>query len=253
MNMYGQFQRHVDEGHIHKELTWGWLKSAQLKPETESFLLAAQDQCLPTKYYKTKITQEISDTTCRMCGQSNEHIMHILAGCSVLAPNEYLHRHNEVGKYIHWKICQHYDIPNLPDQYYLHVPEPVTTNDNVTIMWDIQIHTDRTIKANKPDIVIKDKTTSQCWLVDMAVPSDYNIAATKVTKLSKYKDLEIEIARMWGMKVKTIPVVIGALGSIQNGTRELISRIPSQNLDLNQMQKIALLGSAHILRKFLSI
>ena len=36
-------------------------------------------------------------------------------------------------------------------------------------------------------------------------------------KLSKYKDLEIEIARMWGMKMLIVPVVIGALGVIKKG------------------------------------
>jgi hypothetical protein len=253
MNMYGQFQRHANEGHINKDLTFRWLKSAQLKPETESFLLAAQDQCLPTKYHKAKITKEINDSKCRMCGQADEHVMHILAGCPVLAPKEFLHRHDQVGKYIHWKICHHYNIPNTAENWYEHKPETVTTWEDITILWDMQIQTDRTIKANKPDIVIKDQTNSQCWLIDMAVPSDYNVAATKVEKLSKYKDLEIEIARMWRMKVRTVPVVIGALGSVQNGTNALISQIPADNLQIQQLQKIALLGSAHILRKFLSI
>ena len=33
----------------------------------------------------------------------------------------------------------------------------VTENEKVTILWDMQVHTDKTIKANKPDIIIKDK------------------------------------------------------------------------------------------------
>ena len=36
-------------------------------------------------------------------------------------------------------------------------PEAVTETDNVTILWDYSIETDRKIKANKPDITVKDK------------------------------------------------------------------------------------------------
>ena len=38
--------------------------------------------------------------------------------------------------------------------------------------------------------------------------------------LSKYQDLEIEIAKMWKMKTETIPVTVGALGMIKKGTQK---------------------------------
>ena len=55
-------------------------------------------------------------------------------------------------------------------------------------------------------------------MIDMSVPSDSNISAKEFEKRSKYKDLEIEIAKMWKMKTKTIPVIVGALGMIKKGT-----------------------------------
>lgn len=39
----------------------------------------------------------------------------------------------------------------------------------------------------------------------IVVPLDQNIAP-------KYKDLEIEIFKMWAKNMKTIPVIIGAFG-----------------------------------------
>ena len=51
----------------------------------------------------------------------------------------------------------------------------------------------------------------------MSVPSDVNISVKEFEKLSKYKDLEIEIEEMWHMKTKTVPVIIGALGMIKKG------------------------------------
>ena len=71
-------------------------------------------------------------------------------------------------------------------------------------------------------------------------------------KLSKYKDLEIEIERMWGMKATTIPVVIGALGIIKMGLEKYTKQIPG-NIKISELQKIALLGTSRILRKTLSI
>ena len=52
----------------------------------------------------------------------------------------------------------------------------------------------------------------------MSVPSDSNISAKEFEKLGKYKDLEFYIAKMWKMKTKTIPVIVGTLGMIKKGT-----------------------------------
>ena len=80
----------------------------------------------------------------------------------------------------------------------------------MTIPWDFFVRTNRVIPAIRPDIAIKHKK-----LIDMSVPSDSNISAKEFEKLSKYKDLEIEIAKMRKMKTKTIPVIVGALGMIK--------------------------------------
>ena len=71
-------------------------------------------------------------------------------------------------------------------------------------------------------------------------------------KLSKYKDLEIEINRMWNMKTIVIPVIIGNLGMIRKTSEKWIEQLPGTS-NLEMLQKITLLGTAHILRKVLSI
>ena len=71
-------------------------------------------------------------------------------------------------------------------------------------------------------------------------------------KLSKYKDLEIETTRMWGMRTETVPVIVGALGLIREGMDQNLGKIPGTS-NINELQKIILLGTAHILRRFLSI
>ena len=60
----------------------------------------------------------------------------------------------------------------------------------------------------------------------MSVPSDNNVSAKEFEKLSKYKDLEIEISKMWNVKTNTIPVIIGALGIIKKGTQKHLEKIP---------------------------
>ena len=86
----------------------------------------------------------------------------------------------------------------------------------------------------------------------MRVPSDSNISAKKFEKLSKYKDLDIEIAKMWKMKTKTIPVIVWALGMIKKGTQKYVNENPG-NLSLAEIQKVVLNSTAHILRITLSI
>ena len=46
----------------------------------------------------------------------------------------------------------------------------------------MSVHTDRTITANRPDIIIKDSVNSTCKLIDMSIPSDRNIALKGIEK-----------------------------------------------------------------------
>ena len=66
----------------------------------------------------------------------------------------------------------------------------------------------------------------------------------------KYKDLTIEIQRLWIVKINVIPVIIGATWTIPKSFRKYMSNIPG-NHEVKELQKTAMLGTAHILRKVL--
>lgn len=249
--LHGQYPNRVNEANIDKKMTHRWLYNTGLKGETEGFILAAQDQSLLTKNYQAKIIKTGADPKCRLCNEKVETVDHIVSGCSKLANTEYTIRHDRLGQYLHWNICKHYNIAT-PQHWYEHHPQTVTEGENVTILWDYNIHTDREIKANRPDIVVKDLHHKTCYLIDMTVPSDRNIAAKEYEKLAKYKDLEIEISKMWLLKTMTIPIVVGALGMLKKGFNKYLDQIPG-NSNQYEVQKIALTSTAHILRKFLSI
>jgi len=190
-----------------------WLKTAGLKSKTEGFIIAAQDQAIKTNYYGNKILKDGTDPMCRICGQFQETIDHIVAGCPELSKNEYLHRHNKAATHVHWNICKEFNI-KTKSIWYEHEPQTVSEKDDITILWDMSIQTDRKLKAKRPDIIIKNKKEKSCLLIDMAIPTNRNSSVRVTEKLFKYKHPEIEIEQMWGMKTSTIhvPVVIVALG-----------------------------------------
>ena len=86
----------------------------------------------------------------------------------------------------------------------------------------------------------------------MSIPTDQNIPAKEFDKLSKYKDLEIEIQRMWKLRTSTVPVIVGALGMIKKGCQKHLDTILGEPI-LQEIQKIVLTSTAHILRKALSV
>ena len=54
-------------------------------------------------------------------------------------------------------------------------------------MWDMSVNTNRTITANRPDIIVKDSVNSACKLIDMTVPSERNIALKETGKKASTK------------------------------------------------------------------
>jgi hypothetical protein len=69
-------------------------------------------------------------------------------------------------------------------------------------------------------------------------------------KILKYKDLIIEIQRMWDVKTRVMPVIIGATGTISKSFRKYVSTVPG-NHEVKELEKTTILGTAHILWKVL--
>jgi hypothetical protein len=55
---------------------------------------------------------------------------------------------------------------------------------------------------------------------------------------------------MWNMKCFVIPVDIGATGTVTRGVRKYLEDIPGKH-SIDSLQKTAILGTSHILRKVL--
>ena len=90
----------------------------------------------------------------------------------------------------------------------------------IIIIMEFPFGTDKTIQANRPDIVIKHKQYKVFHLIDMSVLSDSNISVKEFEKLSKYKDLETGNANMWKLETKTIAFIVETLSMITKGTQK---------------------------------
>ena len=52
---------------------------------------------------------------------------------------------------------------------------------------------DREISANRPDIVIKNNRDKKCIVINVAIPSDKNTSTKVSKKISKYKEIKLEL------------------------------------------------------------
>ena len=149
-----------------------------------------------------------------------------------------------------WKHC---GIKVEAECWYQHKPEWVMENEKVTILLgESPIITDRHVLYNKPDIVIQEKKSDRCQIIGVAIPSGCNIQRMATEKMSKYVDLQIECQKLWNKKVEVIPVIIGATGIVDKNVKKYVWRIPGHH-HIYSVQRSAILGTAHILRKVLSI
>ena len=63
-------------------------------------------------------------------------------------------------------------------------------------------------------MVVADKKVRSCKIIDFAVPGDGRIEEKVRNKIEKYQDMGRELQRIWNVKVKIIPLVVGSLGAI---------------------------------------
>ena len=157
-----------------------------------------------------------------------------------------------MARYIHWQLCGNCGLKRV-NSWYEQKLEGVVESENFKILLNFTVQCDRKIEARRPDIVFIDKKKREVVIIDVAILGDDRVKDKELEKLKKYQLLKDEIAKVWRMrKVIVVPVVIGALGAVSVNFKEYMRQI-GVNVRLEVIQKTALLGSAKILRKVLSL
>ena len=82
-----------------------------------------------------------------------------------------------------------------------------------------------------------------CILIDTAIPDDSNINTKETEKLSKYKDLEIEVSRMWKLGTKILPVITGVIRMIKKGLEHSLQLLPG-HCSTTDLQQVTLTSTA---------
>ena len=116
---------------------------------------------------------------------------HITSECKNIAQREYKRRHDTVGKLVHWKFCEKHNLEKN-EKRYEHCPEGVVKDDDVRLIWDINIQCDNVMEARRPDLILVDKKVKSCVIIDVAVPGDCRIREKEIGKIEKYQNLKRE-------------------------------------------------------------
>ena len=129
---------------------------------------------------------------CRLCGEREETVTHITTECKKLAQNQYKSwRHDKVAQAIHWNLCKQFNL-RRKETWYDHSPEAVMENDQVKLLWDFRIQTDRHLDDNRPDIVVLEMGGRVCSIIDVACPFHTRIEEKEREKIDHYRDLKVE-------------------------------------------------------------
>ena len=142
--------------HLSLDKTWTGLRKGNFKRETESLLMASQNSAIRTNHIEARIDNTQENSKCRLCGDRDETINHIISECSKLAQKENKARHDWVGKAIHWEMCKKFKFDDA-NKWYMLNPEPVLENDTDKLLWDFDIQMDHLISAQRPDLIIINK------------------------------------------------------------------------------------------------
>ncbi|KAL1445943.1 hypothetical protein WDU94_010899 [Cyamophila willieti] len=255
--LHGRYPATLEANTIDKKWSHNYLRTGLLFPETEGFIVAIQDQVVPTKNYLKYVVKDpgVQDDACRVCKKDRETIQHITGGCSALAATEYKQRHDAVGKIVHHAIAsKHHLLPENAQPGHKYTPACILQNETCKMYWDRSLLTDRTTTANRPDLVFWDTRERKVVIVDFAVVNENNIESTENTKRQKYRDLAQHIKEQWQLQeVIILPMVLSTTGIVPCQLKEALRKLKINENVIGRMQKTVILNTCTIVRKVLGM
>ena len=80
-----------------------------------------------------------------MCCERGQSVGHIVSECSKLAQREYKKRHDNVARYVHWKLRGKANLERS-DKWFVHKPEGMCEYEHyIKLLWDMTVQGDQAI------------------------------------------------------------------------------------------------------------
>jgi hypothetical protein len=130
----------------------------------------------------------------------------------------------------------------------------VESNDKAKLLWDTPIITHRSAEANRPDLVFFDKKAETSIAFDIAIPLDDNLEISIPEKKRKHLLFAVELRVIYKLRSNSIvPQVMSTNGLFTKEWSKSMEKLQLHERPCRTMHKAAVLGTANIVRKILSL
>ena len=239
--MHGYIAKPIEnDPKIDQKTSKSWTRNKDMSSEFEAYAFAIKDQEIATKYIKAKrqkgnTSNIIMNTRCRFFKSAIEDIIHIIASCPMMSVRYYLPiRHDVIAKIVYNALI-HKKNPSYRKRDF-ESPEYIHKEGNLEYWWNISIKTATKIPHNKPDLILWDRDEKICQIIEFSCPADINVSSKIEEKVATYGPLIRNLQIMYkDYRFKMIPVVVGALGTIPNATKESLKEMKFSKIEINKL------------------
>ena len=258
--MHGYFRKTIEQNENidHKE-SQQWLQDKYLTSHFVAYACAIEEQEIATKYLLNKRQRDEGKTPtinnkCRLCKTNVEDITHIISACPMMSSRYYLPlRHDPIAKII---FQEHVKNNSNEKLLFCNENEFIEKVGYFEYWWNVPIHTSTKLPHNKPDLLIWDKKSKTCTVIEISCPADINITRKINEKMERYAPLMRNLQMMYNdYKFEMVPIVIGAFGFIP---KDLKTSLESLNFDkkevkciIRKLQATAVSGTVKIVKTFI--
>ena len=201
------------------------------------------------------------DTSCRLCKNGNESVMHILNRCEKLRTRPYTKRHDEAFLcFFNELLLKLGFIDYCPPWFSQTKPKPFYSNEIANVWWDIPEFSGSLDDKNgerlfRPDGKVMLKAEKKIFLLEITISWIDNRADRYKEKVDKYNLIRRNLKRDEpDYTIDQITLVMDSLGGYSNdildnigkifGERKVVERV------IRKMQKSVLNNSVHVSRCF---
>ena len=136
-------------------------------------------------------------------------------------------------------------------------PELIYKEHSREYWWNISIKTAAKIPHNKPDLVIWNKETKLCSIIEFSCPLDTNISRKVNEKLETYGPLVRNLQILYpDYKYEVAPIIIGAMGYVPKSLINYLKMIGFDEREsktlTRKLQIKSISGTVKICKTFLS-